>query len=319
MYHCHVEATEHMQMGMLGNLYVTPIQDNHIGEPGLGDPTYAGFAYNDGDGSTGYHVDYPIQIGGFDPAFHDASLTTQPLPFQLMEDKYPMLNGRGYPDTLEQGSLPPSEANRFYQGAMVSAPPKNPPEPNGPDRFYISVNVAEIPAPDYKGLDIVFTSGAYAGFSRTIKEYNITYKNQNQVDYIQIVLFEALPGVPAVGDTFDIGRASQNVDSRIEATQGQRILLRISSLDVTRFYTLASTIPMKVVGLNARLLRGPDGKDLYYTTNSVTLGGGEAVDAIIDTSNVAPGTYLLYTTNLNYLSNNQEDFGGIMTEIVVNP
>jgi FtsP/CotA-like multicopper oxidase with cupredoxin domain len=22
MYHCHVEATEHMQMGMLGNLYV---------------------------------------------------------------------------------------------------------------------------------------------------------------------------------------------------------------------------------------------------------------------------------------------------------
>ena len=28
MYHCHVEATEHMQMGMLGNLYVTPKQDN---------------------------------------------------------------------------------------------------------------------------------------------------------------------------------------------------------------------------------------------------------------------------------------------------
>ena len=27
MYHCHVEATEHMQMGMLGNLYVHPQQD----------------------------------------------------------------------------------------------------------------------------------------------------------------------------------------------------------------------------------------------------------------------------------------------------
>ena len=27
MYHCHVEATEHMQMGMLGNLYVRPAQD----------------------------------------------------------------------------------------------------------------------------------------------------------------------------------------------------------------------------------------------------------------------------------------------------
>ena len=27
MYHCHVEATEHMQMGMLGSLYVDPIQN----------------------------------------------------------------------------------------------------------------------------------------------------------------------------------------------------------------------------------------------------------------------------------------------------
>ena len=27
MWHCHVEATEHMQMGMLGNLYVDPIQN----------------------------------------------------------------------------------------------------------------------------------------------------------------------------------------------------------------------------------------------------------------------------------------------------
>ena len=29
MYHCHVEATEHMQMGMLGNLYVMPAQNRH--------------------------------------------------------------------------------------------------------------------------------------------------------------------------------------------------------------------------------------------------------------------------------------------------
>ncbi len=27
MYHCHQEATEHMQMGMLGNLYIMPAQD----------------------------------------------------------------------------------------------------------------------------------------------------------------------------------------------------------------------------------------------------------------------------------------------------
>ena len=27
MYHCHVEAAEHMQMGMLGNLFVRPRQN----------------------------------------------------------------------------------------------------------------------------------------------------------------------------------------------------------------------------------------------------------------------------------------------------
>ena len=29
-----------------------------------------GYAYNDGDGSTYYDVEYPIQIHGFDPTFH---------------------------------------------------------------------------------------------------------------------------------------------------------------------------------------------------------------------------------------------------------
>jgi hypothetical protein len=105
----------------------------------------------------------------------------------------------------------------------------------------------------------------------------------------------------------------------ITANQGKRILLRLSNLNVTEFYTLASLgIPMQIVGKDAKLLRGPDGKNLYYQTNSVTLGSGESVDIIFDTQNVTPGQYFLYTTNLNYLSNNTEDFGGMMTEIVIN-
>jgi len=236
MYHCHVEATEHMQMGMLGNLYVRPKQNK---EPagtdlnGFVHQTGYQYAYNDGDGSTYYDVEFPIQIGSFDSAFHDASETVQPLPFALMRDDYPMLNGRGYPDTIVPGSLP--------------APMEN------------------------------------------------------------------------------MGKVSQTVSSLVEATQGQKILLRISNLNVTRFYTLTSLgIPMKVVGHNARLLRGPSpdgvtpGKDLFYTTNSVSLGGGEALDVILDTSGVAQGTYFLYTTNLNYLSNNEDPFGGMMTEIRIN-
>jgi len=224
MYHCHQEATEHMQMGMLGNLYVMPKQN---GTPHTYEGrTYTKFVYNDGDGSTGYDVEYPIQIGSFDPDFHKAELDIQPLPMALMKDKYPMLNGRGYPDTVNAGVLAP-------------------PDENG-------------------------------------------------------------------------NKPSQKVNSRITATRGQRILLRISDLNVTRFYTLSSPgIPMKVVGVNARLLRSSTGANMYYDTNSVTLGGGEGVDVILDTANTAQGTYVLYTTNLNYLSNNQEDFGGMMTEIVI--
>ena len=73
MYHCHVEATEHMQMGMLGNLYVRPRQNrcddltDDADVPGSVCPAThsAGdmYAYNDGDGSTRYDVEYPIQLG----------------------------------------------------------------------------------------------------------------------------------------------------------------------------------------------------------------------------------------------------------------
>ena len=79
---------------------------------------------------------------------------------------------------------------------------------------------------------------------------------------------------------------------------------------------------MHVVGKDAKLLRSQDGtKDLYYDTNSVTVGGGESFDVILDTSSVTPGTYYLYTSNLNYLSNDTEGtdaLGGMMTEIVIN-
>ena len=98
MWHCHVEAAEHMQMGMLGNLYILPGQDATCATARRrpGQPTasrtrpaprhWAGFAYNDGDGSTGYDVMYFLQETAFDPAFHDADHTYQKLPFADMVD-----------------------------------------------------------------------------------------------------------------------------------------------------------------------------------------------------------------------------------------
>jgi len=222
MYHCHVEATEHMQMGMLGNLYVTPLQDGNL----VGGCTSQKYVYNDGDGSTCYDVDFPLQISGFDSVFHDLHIAVQPLPFALMRDNYPMVNGRGYPDTVNPNPLPG-------------------PVENG-------------------GIEV------------------------------------------------------QKTSSLITATAGQKVLLRISSLATVDFYTLRVLgIPMKVVGKDARILRSSTGTNLSYLTNSVTLGGGESADVILDTAGVTPGTYFLYTTDLNNLSNNMEDYGGMMTEIVI--
>ena len=236
MYHCHVEATEHMQMGMNGSLHVKPAQNNLADASdlsGYSHSTGQEYVYNDGDGSTRYDVEYSLVISAFDGEFHEASFNTQPLPFAAMVDTYPMLNGRGYPDTTVAGSLP--------------NPPPDSTAPNGP----------------------------------------------------------------------------QPVSSLITATQGDRILLRVINLGVVRQYTLtAQGLRMTVVGKGARMQRGNAqgaNANIFVDTNTITLGGGQSYDVIIDTSDVRPGTYFLHTNNMNYLSNYNEDYGGIMTEIVITP
>jgi len=74
-----------------------------------------------------------------------------------------------------------------------------------------------------------------------------------------------------------------------------------------------------------RLLRDMAGNNMYYLTNSITVGGGESADVIIDVSDttqypVVAGTkkiFYLYSTNLDHLANDAENFGGQMSEIVV--
>ena len=51
-------------------------------------------------------------------------------------------------------------------------------------------------------------------------------------------------------------------------------------------------------------------------TNSLTLGGGQSADVILDAQ--AAGTFFLYTKNLDRLANDAENFGGMMTEIRIN-
>ncbi len=192
------------------------------------------YAYNDGDGSTAYDVEYPIQMMGFDPNFHYVGMTFNPEAFADMKDKYPLLNGRGYPDTVN-------------------------------------------PA--------------------------------------------AITTVAADG----VARPSQPLPSliTIDKTHGQtRALLRLSMLSVTEHVTIGTVgVPMHVIAENARLLRDLAGGDMTYYANSITMGGGESMDVILDVSGAqyVPGqVFYLYSTNLDHLSNDAENFGGMMTEIRIN-
>jgi FtsP/CotA-like multicopper oxidase with cupredoxin domain len=285
-WHCHITPPEHLQMGMVGQLYVRPRQ-NRVSSGTLyaglvaqqndlrtkcgtdilcssplppsnsvthaldksGNPTK--YAYNDGDGSTAYDVEYPIQIHGFDPSFHFVGMTFNPEQFVDMKDKYFLLNGRSYPDTIndtgfKDASLGGGNSNFVGQPLASSA---------------------------------IYTQ-----------------------------------------DVDGVARPSQPLPAVINIPAGGKALLRISDLDVTEYQTLASLgIPMHVIGINARLLRDLAGNDLTYYSNSITLAGGESVDVILDASDTTKypsgSKFYLFTPNLDHLSNDAENFGGLMTEV----
>jgi hypothetical protein len=291
-WHCHITPPEHLQMGMVGQLYVRPRQNrepvganlyyalaNGAGTGAIGTATGPGqagdlrtkcdshtdilcsnnppavnngvtraatgyYAYNDGDGSSYYDVDYPIQMHGFDPNFHFVGMTFNPEAFVDMKDKHWLLNGRSYPDTVTPGPL-------------------------------------------------------------------ATQSSDGAVHY------------------------SQPLGSQINIPHGKRALLRLVNLSVSEYHTLATLgIKMYVVGYNAKLLRDQAGNNTGYFANSITLGGGESLDVILDsclvrsnpadpsstctTSLPAGSVYWLYTPNLDHLANDTENFGGEMTEIHIN-
>ena len=271
-WHCHITPPEHLQMGMVGQLYVRPRQNRWTGDLYAGLQAQQGdlrtacnsstdvlcsnplpaastgaansgtkkYAYNDGDGSTYYDVDVPLQMHGFDPSFHFVGMTFNPEGFADMKDKYFLLNGRSYPDTVTDGPLSTQSSD-------------------GVNHF------------------------------------------------------------------------AQPLSAIVSMKAGQRALLRISELNVSEYHTLASLgIRMHVVGYNAKLLRDQSGNNMDYFTNSITLGGGESLDVILDSCTVAradpsgacptgsampAGTYYLFTSNLDHLSNDAENFGGQMTEV----
>ena len=47
-----------------------------------------------------------------DHVFHELHLGVQPLPFKNMKDTYAMINGRGYPDTVNPGAAADADGSR---------------------------------------------------------------------------------------------------------------------------------------------------------------------------------------------------------------
>jgi hypothetical protein len=122
------------------------------------------------------------------------------------------------------------------------------------------------------------------------------------------------------GEILSNGDPTQTMDSVIRVNQGERLLLRLSNVGLDRFWTItAMGLKMKKVGTGARHMRGYDGKNLYRESASINFGGGETLDVIIDTADVAPGTYFLHATEVHQMSNATQLDGGMITEIVVDP
>jgi len=80
------------------------------------------------------------------------------------------------------------------------------------------------------------------------------------------------------------------------------------------------------VGEDAKLLRGPSGKDLSYRKTTYSIAGGKTADLILDTTGLTSGrSYFLFGRELNSQHNlsrferlagqGGERRGGMMTEI----
>ena len=105
---------------------------------------------------------------------------------------------------------------------------------------------------------------------------------------------------------------------------GERVLLRFANLGFKESAMTLAGIPMRVVGRDATLMRGRNGADTSYETDTITIGAGESFDVIFTAPPYqGPGpydTYLLY--NRAYTRSNNlaaGGFGGQTTEVRVYP
>lgn len=118
MYHCHFEDVEHVQMGMTGMVFVRPKQNN---TPIGTDPAGTKYAYNDTDGSTRYDREFAFMITEMWSAAHWRDAHIQVSDWTDYDPNFWLLNGRGYPDTIEPAGNPLSTAAGRLQYQPISS------------------------------------------------------------------------------------------------------------------------------------------------------------------------------------------------------
>jgi FtsP/CotA-like multicopper oxidase with cupredoxin domain len=103
MFHCHVEDTEHVHMGMTGPVHVRPIQNSLSNGTVLGSYTHQTgnkYTYNDGDGSTRYDREFAMFCSEVWGDSHWADAHIQLPEWTDYRADFCLLNGRVWPDTV---------------------------------------------------------------------------------------------------------------------------------------------------------------------------------------------------------------------------
>jgi FtsP/CotA-like multicopper oxidase with cupredoxin domain len=119
MYHCHVEDTEHVHMGMTGLVFVRPLQEET--NPGLGG--FTKYLYNDGDGSTGFDREFAMFLSEVWVESHWADSHVELPEWSDYRADFAMLNGRTYPETLlPNASIDPANPVFDADGDLIPIP-----------------------------------------------------------------------------------------------------------------------------------------------------------------------------------------------------
>jgi FtsP/CotA-like multicopper oxidase with cupredoxin domain len=133
MYHCHFEDVEHVQMGMTGIVFVRPVQDGT--SITFGGRPFTRFAYNDGDGSTGYTRHFAILLNELWANFHDGDRDIQETIPTDYDPQWFTLNGRCYPQTIL-----PNDSGGTTSGITTTNPNYGTQDVSQPNSALIQVN-----------------------------------------------------------------------------------------------------------------------------------------------------------------------------------